>query len=179
MNRFTASLILLTFSTPAFAGGGSILGQFVNLFLLFTVLIVLTRKPIGNLLSKRSQSIEDELKDSQAQLISAQAKLEEVNVELSNMGEKIAEMESKAKNDIAAMQKDILDSAERDAKRIRDAAKKSIEEELARAKMALQKEAVMAAMEIATESIRKNITDSDNKRLSDDLIAAARGQNGH
>jgi len=179
MNRITVSLILLGFSTPAFAGGGSTMGQFINLFLLFAILAVLTKKPIGNLLSKRSKSIEDELKDSQAQLLSAQAKLQEVNAELANMSDKIAAMENKAKNDIAVMQKDILDSADRDVKRIKESAKRSIDEELARAKMALQKEAVLAAVDLAAESIRKNITDSDNKRLSDDLIAAARGQHGH
>lgn len=179
MNRIVISLVMVGFSTPAFAGGGSAVGQAINLILLFAVLAFLTRKPIGKMLSSRSQAIEAELEASQAELVSAQAKLEEVNAKLANMGSKIADMEEKAKNEIEAMQKDILANAERDANRIKESAKRSIDEELARAKMALQKEAVLAAVELAAETIRKNITDSDNKRLSDDLIAAARGQNGH
>ena len=109
MNRLTISILLMSFSTPAFAGGGSIVGQFVNLFLLLTVVTILVKKPLTNALSSRSKSIEDELNESQAQLISAQAKLKEVNAELENMGEKIIEMETKAKNEIAAMQKDSIE----------------------------------------------------------------------
>ena len=179
MNRIAFSLTLLFFSTPAFAGGGSIFGQAINLLLFVVLIVLVTKKPISKVLSSRSQSIEAELKASQAQLIAAQAKLEEVNAELAGMTTKIAEMEAKAKNEIEVMQKDILDNAEKDAKRIQESAKRSIDEELARAKMALQKEAVLAAVELAAETIRKNITDSDNKRLSDDLIAAARGHNGN
>jgi F-type H+-transporting ATPase subunit b len=164
--------VLLLFSNPAWAGGGSYLSQTFNFILLIVLLFVLTHKPIRLALRNRATDIEDSIQKNQAILEQAQKRFDEISAQLTNFDKRVQEMEAQTESDIAAMKVELRKRAEDDADRVRSSAQLAIREEARRARSALQTEAAEIAVALATQTIKNQINEEDHKRLSNDFVSA-------
>jgi|GEM_PF-4134131 len=165
---------LLTSSRVAYASGGPIdpVPQFVNIAILLVGLTYLYTKAIKPMLRTRAETIKNELEKGQKELSIAQAHFEEVEKEYQELEQKVADIHSKADEDISDMKLALQEQMENEEKRIELSTKRSIQDELSRAKRELQEESVEIALTIAEELVKSNITDDDQKRFKTTFIRA-------
>lgn len=165
---------LLTNSRVAYASGGPLdpAPQFINIALVLAGLTYLYTKAIKPMLRTRAETIKNELEKGQKELSIAQAHYEEVEKEYQGLEQKVADIQSKAVEDISDMKVALLKQMEDEDKRIELSTKRSIQDELSRAKRELQEESVEIALTIAEELVKSNITDADQKRFKTTFIRA-------
>lgn len=166
MNRILISLLLLSITTPAFAGGGTYVSQSVNFLLLAIILFVLAWKNLPNVLENRAQDIEHNIEKGQKDLEIAQTRHEEVQEQLQNLDKKIAEIEEQAEKDISALKAKIDQQLIDEKQRIAGSTQRSIQDELNRAKYELKQESAELAIQIATNLLKEKITEDDHKKIS-------------
>jgi F-type H+-transporting ATPase subunit b len=134
-------------------------------------------KPFKAYLETRHSTIKKDLEEAAQVNAQARAKLEEIEAKLRNVDKEIAELKAAVARD-AALEKDrIIKAAEEEAERIVKAADETMDRELRRAHRRLELEAVNAAMAAADKLIRKEVNDSDRRRLNEEYFAQL-GQGG-
>ena len=127
------------------------LGRVFNLLLVVGVLVWISRKPLSNFFSSRSQSIREEL----AEIESRMSRLDDELKEIASTAEKEAQDEYHR----------LLAAAEGDAQKIVERSKQEIEGMTRAAQMELKQHAAELSIQLAEDKIRSEITDADRERL--------------
>ena len=172
MQRLLIIILLLSISTPAWAGGGSYLSQSVNLIVLLVIFGFIAIRNVPIMFSNRSQDIQYNIQKGQKELESAKQQNEELKKQLENLSTRIEAIQQQAKEDINAMEAKMSKQIEDEKLRIQDSTTRSIEEELSRAKSELQRESVEIAVDLAADLLKENINDEDHQRLSQNFVSA-------
>jgi len=174
---------MFLFSGIAMAGGGGhgdahgapwakIIFHAINFSLLVGGLAFVARKPLKTALLARTAKIRDELELAQRLQAEAEARNAELQAQLDGLQTRLDEMAAEAELAAQAEQEALKERAKRDAALISESAQRTIRDEAERAKVALRQEAARLAVELAAKRLRDQVTDTDQKKLTDQFITA-------
>jgi len=143
----------------------------MNFTILAAVLFKVLKKPIGNLLSGRQASIKDNFDELDAKKVEAEKKYAEYEKKLSTIEQETKKVVQEYIEQGEAEKKRIIEEAEKTAELIKKQAQFAVEQETKRAKLALSAEAAELSVKLAENIIKKNLNESDHKKLIDEYIA--------
>jgi F-type H+-transporting ATPase subunit b len=174
-----AAIAVLALALPASAasegdhGGGAtaFLWQVANLALLVGVLVYFTRRPIRDFLARRRAGVQQDLESSARLLAEAEARLAEWKARAARLDAELAEIRESTRR-LAEQERDAILAHARDAaERSRRDATAAVDRELQRARAALSAEAAQLAVDLAGRLLREQVTEDDEQRLFDELLA--------
>ena len=142
----------------------------LNFLILAFFLVKLLKEPLSRFLQESARSIRENLQGTEEAFLQAEGELEEVEKRLESLEEEtqklrtaIGELGEKERDKIIANAKQM---AEHTLEKARLEAGYSVEQ----AKSQLRRQVIDEAVRIAEESVRKAITNSDQKRLVDEYL---------
>lgn len=180
-------LIVMTAAIPASAAEGEKgwgwwiegAGRFVNLFILFGIIIYFVREPLKKFFAERRTGIQREIREAREAGEEAEKKLASLENRMKNLDQELATIRREADREVALERRRILEEAERDAVKIAATARREIEGLTRAAEKQLKAYASQLAVELAEEQIRRDISEQDERRVIDrffvKLGAAGRG----
>ena len=179
MQQIRVFILLLSFSTPAWAGGGDYVSQSFNLLLLLGFFFLLGKKNLPPLFRNRSQDIQYYIDKGQKELDAANQRNEELKTQIANLGQRLEEIQNQAEEDIKAMEVKMSKQMSDEKYRIKESTRRSIEEELTRAKAELQRESVEISVDLAANILKESINEDDHQRLSQTFVQAVAKEGTH
>ena len=144
--------------------------KFINLFLFVGALILILRRPIGQSMRARRESIRKELMRAQEERNAATAKLAEVNARLARLDEETQALRAQAEQEAAQERERIARTTEEDARKVREQAQREIESAGKAARLELRRYAAEQSTELAEELLRRDLRRDDDERLMHDYI---------
>jgi len=141
------------------------LGKTINFIILFGGLTYILFKPIRNFLEKRSQDIENSLKETEESKREAGQKLKEVKARLSGLENEIAKIKKEAELEGRREKERIIHLAQQEAERIKYFAKQEIEMLIHAGIQDLKVYTAELATTLAEKRIRKKMTSEDQSFL--------------
>lgn len=127
-------------------------------------------KPLNTFVESRAAKVRSEIDAAKSAQREAEERLRIFQEKASLVDEEIKELRRKTCSDIDREQKILLEEAKDAAEHIRQHARDTIRQEMAKAREDLHREAAHLATELAGEIIRKNVDESDRKRLVDGYL---------
>ena len=149
--------------------------KFINLFLFVGVLIFLLRRPVGQSMRARRESIRKELMRAQEERNAALAKLEEVNARLVRLKDEVAAVRARAEQEAAQERERIARQTEEEARRLREQAQREIESAGKAARQELRRYAAEQSVGLAEQLIRRDLRPDDDERLAREYITELGG----
>jgi len=149
--------------------------KFINLFLFVGALVFLLRRPIGQSMRARRESIRKELMRAQEERNAALAKLEEVNARLARLHDEVATVRANAEAEAAAERERIARQTEEETRRLREQAQREIESAGKAARQDLRRYAAEQSVELAEQLLRRDLRRDDDERLMRDYITELGG----
>lgn len=143
----------------------------INFTILAAVLFKVLKKPIGNLLSGRQASIKDKFDDLDVKKSEAEKRYAEYERKLSTIEQEAKKVIQEYIEQGEAEKKRIIEDAGKAAELIKKQAQFAAEQEMKRAKLALSAEVAELSVKLAENIIKKNLNESDHKKLIDEYIA--------
>ncbi|MDP2799164.1 MAG: F0F1 ATP synthase subunit B [Deltaproteobacteria bacterium] len=143
----------------------------MNFIILAAVLFKVLKKPIGNLLSGRQASIKDNFDELDAKKVEAEKRYAEYEKKLSTIEQEAKKVVQEYIEQGEAEKRRIIEEAQKAAELIKKQAQFAVEQEMKRAKLALSAEAAELSVKLAEDIIKKNLNESDHKKLIDEYIA--------
>ena len=177
-----AGLLLLPHAAWAAEGSGDkwgallTVGRLFNLALVIGVVVWLARKPLKSFFAGRTQSIQDQLAEARKVREEADAKLAQIESQMSHLDEELRELEAGAEKEARDEYQRLLAEAEQDANKIVERARQEIEGLTRTAQMELKAHVAELSVRLAEEGIRSEITDQDRKRLFMRFVTKLGGQ---
>ena len=144
--------------------------KFINLFLFVGALILLLRRPIGQSMRARRESIRKELMRAQEERNAATAKLEEVNARLAKLDEETTALRTQAEAEATAERERIARTTEEETRKVREQAQREIESAGKAARLELRRYAAEQSTGLAEELLRRDLRRDDDERLVRDYI---------
>ena len=148
------------------------LASLLNFGLLAFVMYRFGRKPVGEALGKRKQSIMQEIETASQLLREAEARLAEYEQKFERIEETRAELKEELALQAEVEKRHLLAEAEERRARMKRDAEFRIEQELKAAKADLLQSAVQDAVEAAEELLKKSASAPDQDRMSKDYLSA-------
>ncbi|HEX8178919.1 MAG TPA: ATP synthase F0 subunit B [Pyrinomonadaceae bacterium] len=149
--------------------------KFLNLFLFILALVVVLRRPIGQSMRARRESIRKELMRAQEERQAALLKLEEVNARLARLHDEVATVRAQSEREAAQERERIARATEEDARRLREQAQREIESAGKAARLELRRYAAEQSVALAEQLIRRDLRHDDDERLMRDYITELGG----
>jgi F-type H+-transporting ATPase subunit b len=141
------------------------IGRFFNVALVIGVLIWVTRKPLANFFSGRSQTIREQLAEAQKARQDAEAKLAEIESRMSRLDDELRGIGNSAEKEAQEEYQRLVAAAEQDAEKTIERARQEIEGITRAAQQELKLHVAELSVKLAEENIRSGITDADHERL--------------
>jgi F-type H+-transporting ATPase subunit b len=148
------------------------LASLLNFGLLAFVIYRFGKKPVGEALLKRKQTIMHEIDVAQDLLNSSQRRLREYEEKLKRIDETSAQLKADFALQSETEKKHFLAEAEERRVRMRKDAEFRIEQELKAAKAELLQAAVQGAVAAAEDLLRKSASAQDQERMSREYLSA-------
>ncbi|MRG92861.1 F0F1 ATP synthase subunit B [Polyangium spumosum] len=150
------------------------LASILNLGVLGFILYRFGKKPIGDALVKRKQSIMSEIDNAARLKNEAQKRLDEYEDKFERLAETLDTVKAEYAAQAELEKKHIIAEAEERRARMRRDAEFRIEQELRTARIELMREAVQDATAAAEEMIRSRAAQADLDRMSEDYLGSVR-----
>ena len=184
---FLISYFLLLTSYFAFASSGgagehSVLNAYlwpvINfLVLIFLMIFLLKKMDIKGFFRKRTELIEQTLREAREAKELAQKALAEVQDRLAVKDSEIDEIISSAKQSGAKEKAHLIEEGEKIKGKILEQAKTNIDYEVKKAKEAIKKEAVEIAMELAEKKLKEKLTREEQLKLLEESLSKIEDRN--
>ena len=142
---------------------GVILWAIINFVGLLIVLRLFAWKPILEALEKREDKIRSSLENADAAQKEAEDRLRQYVTLLENSKQEALELLAKGKEEGETARRNIVETAQEEAKKILDQAKREISLEMEKALDELKQETVNLSIEIAGKVLSRQLTDEDHK----------------
>lgn len=146
------------------------IGKAVNFIVLFGGLAYFLYKPIRNFLQKRSQEIEQGLKEAADAQREAELKLREANARLATLEDEIEKLKKEAEIEGRKEREKVIQLAQQEAERIKYFAKQEIEMLMRAGIQDLKQYTAELASALAEERIKKKMSPEDQSFLIDKSI---------
>jgi len=182
---FAASLIFVSAAFANEAGGeaeGSLFKAYlwpvINfLVLVFLMVYMMKKMDIKGYFKKRTELIEQSLKEAREAKELAQKALVEVEERLKMKDREIEEIVAAAKESGEKEKARLIEEGEKMKEKILDQAKTNIDYEVKRAKESIKEEAVEIAMELAEKKLKSKLTPEEQMKLLEESVAKIEGKN--
>jgi F-type H+-transporting ATPase subunit b len=145
--------------------------QICNLFIQVYLIKKFLFKPINDILQKRQELADKEIKEARDAKTEADSLKEQYESSLTNAHAEAAQIVSEAQKEAQNKADTLLHEAQTEAAGIKARAAADIEQEKKKAINEAKDEIGSLAMEIAGKVVEKEIKESDHKKLIDDFIA--------
>lgn len=149
----------------------------INFAILAFILVFFGRKPAKEYFKKRTELIEQSLKEAKEAKELAQKTLDEVRARLSNTDREIEQILEAAKKSGEREKSEIIAEGERLKEKIIEQAKANIDFELQKAKEKIKSDAALMALELAEKQIKEKLGKKEQEDLVDDYIKRLEGKN--
>ena len=146
------------------------IAQILNLFIQLYLIKRFLFKPINEVLEKRRNLADKEIKDARDAKEAADSKRVEYEESLSNAHAEAARIVSSAQKEAENKAEQLIHEAEEKASVIKAKAEEDIIQEKRRAMNEAKDQIGSLAMDIAGKVVEKEIKESDHKKLIDDFI---------
>jgi F-type H+-transporting ATPase subunit b len=146
------------------------LGKTVNFLILFGGLAYLLRKPVKNFLQRRSQDIENSLRNAKSAKKEAEQKLKDAEIRLSGLKDEIEKIKEDARSEGRRKKEEMAKLTRQEADKVKNFAKQEIEMLLQAGIQELKEHTTELAVAVAEERIKKRITSEDMSVLIDKSI---------
>lgn len=150
------------------------LAAVLNFGVLVFVLYRFGKKPVGEALLKRKQSIMSEIDNASRLKREAEQRLREYEERIENIETTLTALRAEYASQAQLEKKHVLAEAEERRVRMRRDAEFRIEQELKAARIELLREAVQGATSAAEETIRKRAAQADHDRMAEDYLSTVR-----
>lgn len=190
MKRFFFYMMLLAMAEPAIVRaaeeaahethGEGIMGwvwKIVNFAILVFILVKFLGKPMRDYFKKRTELIEQSLKQAQEAKAMAEKALKEVQEKLRLKDEEVERIIATARSSGEAEKAEMIEEGRRMAEKIKEQARENIAMELASAREALRVEAAEIALKLAEKKLREELDEDTQKRLIEDSLKRLEGGN--
>jgi F-type H+-transporting ATPase subunit b len=153
-------------------GGGIVdaIARLVNFAILAGTLFYLLRSPIRKYLADRGTAIRSDLVSAAETRTAAAAQIEEIDRRMKALPHELDELRARGAQEIAAEEARIQAAAAAERERLLAQARREIDLQVKVAERDLVAFAADLAVGVASDRIRKNITDDDQKRLVDRYV---------
>lgn len=150
----------------------------VNFLVLVAVMVFMFKKmDVKGYFRKRTELIEQTLREAREAKELAQKALAEVEERLKVKDAEIADIVASARQSGEKEKAVLVEEGDRLKAKILEQAKTNIDFELKQAREAIKQEAVAIAMELAEEKIREKLTKEDQVKLLEESISKIEGKN--
>jgi F-type H+-transporting ATPase subunit b len=177
----TIIVLNLVFAAVAVASGGGghseqaftwkdWLWPVINFSVLAFVLVFFGRKPAKEYFKKRTELIEQSLKEAKEAKELARQTLDEVRARLKNTDQEIEQILDAAKKSGEREKSEIIAEGEHLKEKIIEQAKANIDIELQKAKEQIKSDAALMALEMAEKQIKEKLGKKEQEELVDDYI---------
>lgn len=144
--------------------------RLVNFAILAGTLVYLLRSPLAGYLADRSSQIRSDLVNAAEMKQAAAAQIEEIDRKMKALPGELEALRKQGAQEIAAEEARILTAAAAERDRLLEQARREIDMQVKIAERELVSHAADLAVGVATERIKNNITDDDQKRLVDRYV---------
>lgn len=177
----SVSVVLASSGEGGEHGGGAdpmdIIWKVVNFAILVFILWKFGRKPLGDFLRMRTETIQKSLEEAREAKELAQRALEEVEEKLKTKDQEIEKIVSSAKSSGEKEREELIKEGERMSEKLLEQARANIDFELKNAREALKAEAAELAMELAEKKLKERLSEEDRKRLFEEALSKLEGRN--
>jgi F-type H+-transporting ATPase subunit b len=146
------------------------LGKIINFLVLFGGLTYLLRKPLGNFLQRRADSLKKMLRGAKESREEAMEKLAGVESRLGNIDKEIEQLRREAETEGQTLYQGIIEEAKQDTERLKHFARREIEMLTQVAIRDIRKHTADLATKLAQQSIQDRITEEYQSTLIDKSI---------
>lgn len=154
---------------------GTILFTLINLLILFLGLKHFLFKPVNDILEKRQEAVDAELRGAEEAKQRAEAAEAEYAQKLADAKEESAEMVRRAAKRAQERSEEIVTAAKAEAENVMRQNAQEIERERRRAASALRTEVSGLAVAVAEKVVGREINHADHDRLIDEFIDSVGG----
>jgi len=181
-----AAILLLSFSVPAFAVDGGehpsifqmYLWPVINFLILVAIIIFVAKKmDIKGYFRKRTELIEQSIREAREAKELALKALSEVEERLKLKDSEIAAIMAGAARSGENEKARLIEEGDKLKERILEQAKTNIDYELKRAKESIKQEAVEIAMELAEKKLKEKMSKDEQLKLLEESLAKIEGKN--
>jgi F-type H+-transporting ATPase subunit b len=151
-------------------GAVDAIARVVNFAILAGTLVYLLRSPLRTYLADRSAHIRSDLVSAAQMKESAAKTLAEIDRQMAALPGELEALRTRGAQEIAAEEARILAAAAAERDRLLQQARREIDLQVKVAERELVTHAADLAVGVASERIKKNITDEDQKRLVDRYV---------
>ena len=148
----------------------TLIAQLLNLALQVYLIKRFLFKPINNILQKRREMADAEIKDAEQAKTEALAMKESYEKDMEKKKKKAGEILTSAEKTAGARSEEILREANRQAVAIKEKAEKDIEAEKRKAARELKDDIGGMAVDLAGKVIERELNEQDHEKLIDDFI---------
>lgn len=188
ISLFAGAAVIFAVSLAAASGGAAAgeheptlfqayLWPVINfLTLIFLVVFVMKKMDIKGYFQKRTELIEQTLREAKEAKLLAEKALAEVEERLKVKDQEIAEIVAYARQSGESEKARLVGEGEGMQAKILEQTKNNIDYEIKRAKEAIKEEAVLIAMELAEKKISEKMTKDEQVRLLEESLAKIEGK---
>ena len=144
--------------------------KFFNLLLFVGVMIFILRRPIGQSMRARRESIRKELMRAQEERNAALQKLKEVNERLAQLADETTAVRARAEAEAAQERERIARMTEEETRKLREQAQREIEGAGKAARLELRRYAAEQSVALAEQLLRRDLRPEDDTRLMRDYV---------
>ena len=148
----------------------TIVAQLCNLFIQLLLIKRFLFKPIGEILEKRRQKADEQIREAEAAKAQAQAMKESYEKDMAEARQKAGEILATAQKNAADQSERMLQEAAGEAAAIRARAQSEVAQERRKAVNEAKNEIGGIAMEIAGKVIEREISEEDHRKLIEEFI---------
>ena len=148
----------------------TIVAQLCNLFIQLLLIKRFLFKPIGEILEKRRQKADEQIREAEEAKAQAQAMKESYEKDMAEARQKAGEILATAQKNAADQSERMLQEAAGDAAAIRARAQSEVAQERRKAVNEAKNEIGGIAMEIAGKVIEREISEEDHRKLIEEFI---------
>ena len=148
----------------------TIVAQLCNLFIQLLLIKRFLFKPIGEILEKRRQKADEQIREAEEAKAQAQAMKESYEKDMAEARQKAGEILATAQKNAADQSERMLQEAAGEAADIRARAQSEVAQERRKAVNEAKNEIGGIAMEIAGKVIEREISEEDHRKLIEEFI---------
>ncbi len=148
----------------------TIVAQLCNLFIQLLLIKRFLFKPIGEILEKRRQKADEQIREAEEAKAQAQAMKESYEKDMAEARQKAGEILATAQKNAADQSERMLQEAAGEAAAIRARAQSEVAQERRKAVNEAKNEIGGIAMEIAGKVIEREISEEDHRKLIEEFI---------
>lgn len=144
--------------------------QLISLIVLLVIIFFIAYKPVKNMLEKRADYIEQEVKDAEESKLIAQKNAEESAKMITESKKQASEIIDAANKRALVEAEEIKEETRLEISRMKKAADKEIEEAKAQSLKDIHTEMVNVALSASEEILGREVDKRDNEKLARDFI---------